>query len=164
MPEPRQTAGGADEVSAVELLAEPLVGVRSGCLVHRLLHRLGAVRPPLPAYAADTPDAAKHLVAAGLGVTVLPDFGLAGDPLERHGAVTWRPLAGAGVPAVHLMLRRSRTRAIPPSARPPPARCTTPPPPRRPGRYRAEPGPRPRQPRRLSHASPATRIFGSDLA
>ncbi|MFF0725196.1 LysR family transcriptional regulator [Streptomyces sp. NPDC004134] len=106
-----------DEIGAVELLAEPLVGARSGCLVHRLLHRLGAARPPLPAYAADTPDAAKHLVAEGLGVTVLPDFGVVGDPLERHGAVTWRPLAGAAVPAVHLMLWRSRTRAIPPAAR-----------------------------------------------
>jgi DNA-binding transcriptional LysR family regulator len=106
-----------DEIGVVELLAEPLIGAGSGCLVRRLPHRLGAALPPVPAYAADTAESAKQLVAEGLGVTVLPDFGVVGDPLERHGALTWRPLAGAAVPAVHLMLWRSRTRVAPPAAR-----------------------------------------------
>ncbi|MFW6720944.1 hypothetical protein ACHZ98_12395 [Streptomyces sp. MAR4 CNY-716] len=91
----------------------------------RLLHRLGAGRPPLPAYAADTPDAAKHPVAEGLGVTVLPDFGVVGDPLERHGAVTWRP---SRAPPSRPCTWCSGA-AVRGSSRPPPARCTTPWPP-----------------------------------
>ncbi len=35
------------------------------------------------------------MVAEGLGATVLPDFSVIGDPLERNGVITWRPLADA---------------------------------------------------------------------
>lgn len=34
------------------------------------------------------------MVAEGLGATVLPDFSVIGDPLERRGTITVRPLAG----------------------------------------------------------------------
>jgi DNA-binding transcriptional LysR family regulator len=33
------------------------------------------------------------MVAEGLGATLLPDFSVIGDPLERNGVITWRPLA-----------------------------------------------------------------------
>ena len=33
------------------------------------------------------------MVAEGLGITVLPDYSVIGDPLEQHGVITWRPLA-----------------------------------------------------------------------
>jgi len=36
----------------------------------------------------------KLMVAEGLGATVLPDFSVVGDPLERRGAITYRPIAG----------------------------------------------------------------------
>lgn len=36
----------------------------------------------------------KLMVAEGLGATVLPDFSVIGDLLERRGAITVRPLAG----------------------------------------------------------------------
>lgn len=33
------------------------------------------------------------MVAKGLDATVLPDFSVIGGPLERHGAIAYRPLA-----------------------------------------------------------------------
>jgi DNA-binding transcriptional LysR family regulator len=38
----------------------------------------------------------KLMVAEGLGLTLLPDFSVRGDPLERGGAITFRPLADPG--------------------------------------------------------------------
>ncbi|MFH8769999.1 hypothetical protein [Streptomyces sp. NPDC017958] len=56
------------------------------------------------------------MVAEGLGATVLPDFSVAGDPLERIGLITYRPLA-VHATGVHVMLRRRRTESVPRSAR-----------------------------------------------
>jgi DNA-binding transcriptional LysR family regulator len=57
----------------------------------------------------------KLMVAEGLGITVLPDFSVIGDPLEQRGVITWRPIADDDT-RVELVIQRLRslraTRAV----------------------------------------------------
>lgn len=104
------------EVSTDELLTEPLIAMRSGYVMHRYVHRLLEGRSPAFAYSTDGAEMGKLMVAEGLGVTVLPEFSVVGDPLERQGAIVCRPLAGDRA-RVLLMLRRRRSEAVPLAAR-----------------------------------------------
>ena len=67
--------------------------MRSGYVMHRYLHRLLPDEVPPFSYSTDGAEMGKLMVAEGLGVTVLPDFSVIGDPLETCGVITWRPLA-----------------------------------------------------------------------
>ncbi|MFD4872258.1 LysR family transcriptional regulator [Streptomyces sp. NPDC058420] len=102
-------------VSVEDLLTEPLIGMRSGYVMHRYVHRLLDGRGPAFAYSTDGAEMGKLMVAEGLGVTVLPDFSVVGDPLERLGAITFRPIAG-DTARVLLMLRRRRAESVPQAA------------------------------------------------
>lgn len=51
------------------------------------------------------------MVAEGLGITLLPDYSVADDPLERHGIITYRPLDADG-PDVLLVAQHARTRYL----------------------------------------------------
>jgi DNA-binding transcriptional LysR family regulator len=97
-----------------DLRGEALILLRPGYLMYRLVHRLLRDDVPAISYSADGAEMSKLLVAEGLGITVLPDFSVIGDPLERRGAITWRPLADAGT-RVRLVLLRARA-ASPPRA------------------------------------------------
>ncbi|MFG2949390.1 LysR family transcriptional regulator [Streptomyces adustus] len=110
----RQLAALA-EVSVDELLTEPLIAMRTGYVMHRYVHRLLAGRAPAISYSTDGAEMGKLMVAEGLGVTVLPDFSVLGDPLERGGAIVCRPLAGDSV-RVLLMLQRRRAESVPRAA------------------------------------------------
>ncbi|GGM07803.1 transcriptional regulator [Streptomyces fumigatiscleroticus] len=103
-------------VSVEDLLAQPLIAMRSGYVMHRFVHRLLDGRVPSFAYSTDGAEMGKLMVAEGLGVTVLPDFSVAGDPLARCGVITHRPLAG-DTTQVLLMLRRRRAESVPRAAR-----------------------------------------------
>jgi DNA-binding transcriptional LysR family regulator len=96
------------EVTPDDLFSEALIVMRSGYLMHRFVHRLLEGRLPSVSYSTDGGEMGKLMVAEGLGVTVLPDFSVIGDPLERGGLITWRPLAGDDT-EVLLCLRRRRT-------------------------------------------------------
>ncbi|GLV79489.1 LysR family transcriptional regulator [Streptomyces hygroscopicus subsp. hygroscopicus] len=106
-------------VSAADLLdeREPLIVMRSGYLMHRFIHRLLAGRAPSFSYATDGAEMGKLMVAEGLGVTVLPDFSVIGDPLERGGAITYRPLADGGATEVLLVIQRRRSGSVPRAVR-----------------------------------------------
>jgi len=56
------------------------------------------------------------MVAEGLGLTVLPDYSVIGDPLDQHGVITWRPLAGEHT-GVELVVQRARSGSPPLAAR-----------------------------------------------
>jgi DNA-binding transcriptional LysR family regulator len=56
------------------------------------------------------------MVAEGLGATVLPDFSVIDDPLERGGEITWRPLRDDAT-ELWLVLRRPRSGSHPRAAR-----------------------------------------------
>jgi DNA-binding transcriptional LysR family regulator len=104
-------------VSVDELLASPLIVMRAGYLMHRYLHRLLGERTPRVAYSTDGAEMGKLMVAEGLGVTLLPEFSVLGDPLERGGLITCRPLVEDPDPTIKLVLRRRRSTAWGRSAR-----------------------------------------------
>jgi DNA-binding transcriptional LysR family regulator len=112
---PDSALAAQQQVTARDLSAQPLIVMRSGYLMHRYIHRL--LRDFLPpfSYSADGAEMGKLMVAEGLGLTVLPDYSIIGDPLERRGIITWRPITGDHT-RVHLDLQRTRshppTRAI----------------------------------------------------
>ncbi|WP_405584731.1 LysR family transcriptional regulator [Streptomyces sp. NBC_01190] len=93
-------------VGVDDLLTEPLVVMRAGYVMHRYLHRLLAGRAPSFSYATDGAEMGKLMVAEGLGATVLPDFSVIGDPLERSGAITCRPLDDGTTEILMVIQRR----------------------------------------------------------
>jgi DNA-binding transcriptional LysR family regulator len=93
-------------------VVHPLVVMRSGYLMHRFLHRLLEGRTPSFSYSTDGAEMGKLMVAEGLGITVLPDFSVADDPLEQRGVIAHRPLEGDH-PAVLIGLQRRRGDAVP---------------------------------------------------
>lgn len=99
-------------VTLDRLRREPIIAMRSGYLMRRYLHRVYDDDPPEFAYSTDGAEMGKLLVAQGLGVTVLPDYSVAGDPLEVSGAITYRPLVPDGV-GVQLVAQHRRMRHLP---------------------------------------------------
>ena len=89
-----------------DLLREPLIVMRAGYLMHRFVHRLFDGNLPEVSYSTDGAEMGKLMVAEGLGVTLLPDYSVTGDPLERFGAITHRPLAGTPAEVTLLMYAR----------------------------------------------------------
>jgi DNA-binding transcriptional LysR family regulator len=107
------------EVRAVrvsDLRAAPLIVMRSGYVMHRFLHRLLGDDVPVFSYSTDGAEMGKLMVAEGLGVTVLPDFSVIGDPLEKRGVITWRPIADDAT-VVKLVIQRLRSGSPPRAAR-----------------------------------------------
>ncbi|MER5432474.1 LysR family transcriptional regulator [Streptomyces sp. NPDC002588] len=113
---PDSPLAAAPSVAVDDLLSVPLIGMRSGYVMHRYVHRLLDGRDPAFAYSTDGAEMGKLMVAEGLGATVLPDFSVVGDPLERRGALTYRPIAG-DTTGVLLMLQRRRAESVPQAAR-----------------------------------------------
>ncbi|MER6535731.1 LysR family transcriptional regulator [Streptomyces sp900105755] len=113
---PDSPLAGRAEVSADDLLTVPLIAMRTGYVMHRYVHRLLADRTPVFSYSTDGAEMGKLMVAEGLGATVLPDFSVVGDPLERGGTIVCRPLAGDATEVV-LMLQRRRAESVPQAAR-----------------------------------------------
>jgi len=100
-------------VTADDLREEPLIVMRAGYVMHRYVHRLFGGQPPSIAYSADGAEMGKLMVAEGLGVTLLPDYSVAGDPLERAGVITSRPVEPADVTVILVMQRRRDNRLAP---------------------------------------------------
>jgi DNA-binding transcriptional LysR family regulator len=74
-----------DAVSVTDPLEVPLIGMRAGYVMHRYAHRLLDGRSPSFSYSTDGAEMSKLMVAEGLGVTVLPDFSVVGDPPPAFG-------------------------------------------------------------------------------
>lgn len=95
-----------DRVELEDLQREPFVAMRSGYLMHRYAHRVFGGKLPATCYSTDGAEMGKLMVADGLGVTLLPDYSIDGDPMVRAGLITYRPLAGHATPVTLLMLHR----------------------------------------------------------
>lgn len=102
-------------VTVTDLLAQPLIAMRTGYVMHRYIHRLLSGRAPAFSYSADGAEMGKLMVAEGLGITVLPDYSVHGDPLERSGTITYRPLADDDT-ELCVMIQRRHTHSMPPAA------------------------------------------------
>jgi DNA-binding transcriptional LysR family regulator len=74
--------------------------------MHRLLYRVLEGRAPNLAYSTEGAEMGKLLVAEGLGSTLLPNYSVANDPLERAGVITWRPVAGPRAEVSFGLIRR----------------------------------------------------------
>jgi DNA-binding transcriptional LysR family regulator len=93
-----------EAVTTEDLRQERFVAMRSGYLMHRFAHRLFGSDMPVTCHSTDGAEMGKVMVAEGLGVTVLPDYSVVGDPMERAGLITTRPIAGDHT-EVRLVLR-----------------------------------------------------------
>jgi DNA-binding transcriptional LysR family regulator len=80
-------------VTVAELRGQTFVAMRPGYLMHRFAQRLFGSRLPDGVLWTDGAEMGKLMVAQGLGVTVLPDYSLCGDPLCSSGLLTTRPIA-----------------------------------------------------------------------
>jgi DNA-binding transcriptional LysR family regulator len=102
-------------VCVADLRTEPLIVMRAGYVMNRYVHRLLHDEIPEFSYSTDGAEMGKLMVAEGLGLTVLPDFSVIGDPLEQHGVITYRPITDDRT-GVHLVIQRLRalpgTRAV----------------------------------------------------
>ena len=83
-----------EAVTIDDLRQERFVAMREGYLMHRFAHRLFGSDLPVTSHSTDGAEMGKVMVADGLGVTVLPDYSVVGDPMERAGLITSRPIAG----------------------------------------------------------------------
>jgi DNA-binding transcriptional LysR family regulator len=99
------------EVTVDDLRAERFVAMRSGYLMYRFAHRLFGADLPAEWHSTDGAEMGKVMVADGLGVTVLPDYSVVGDPLERAGLITTRPIAGDRT-VIRLSLQQRRQRRV----------------------------------------------------
>lgn len=80
-------------VSIEELRRHALVVMRQGFVMHRFVHRILDGDHLAAALRTDGAELGKVMVAQGLGVTVLPDYSVIGDPMERSGLLTHCPIA-----------------------------------------------------------------------
>ena len=112
LPVSHPLAGWA-EVPAAELRGERLVTMRAGYLMHRFVRRLFGSEPPGEWHSADGAEMGKMMVAEGIGITVLPDYSVDGDPLERAGLIVTRPIADDRTTVSMVALRRRELRVNP---------------------------------------------------
>lgn len=97
-------------VTVDQLRAERFVLMSSGFLMNRFAQRLFGDQPPSRCRSADGAEMGKVMVAEGLGLTLLPDFSVAGDPLVRAGMITTRPVAGDDTTVSLVLLERRGAR------------------------------------------------------
>ena len=95
-----------DEVSVEQLREERFVAMRAGYVMHRFAHRIFGSRLPRVCHTTDGAEMGKFMVSQGLGVTVLPDYSVAGDPLKLAGLITARQIAGYATRVTLVLLQR----------------------------------------------------------
>lgn len=83
-----------ESVTVEELRGERFIAMRAGYLMHRVANRLFGNDLPRDAHSTDGADLGKLMVADRLGITLLPEFSVTGDPLHAAGLITTRPIAG----------------------------------------------------------------------
>jgi len=100
-----------EAIDVETLREEAFVAMRAGYLMHRFTHRLFGSQMPLVSYTTDGAELGKVMVAEGLGVTVLPDYSVVGDPMHRAGLITHRPIAHDQTPVTLVACQRRGERA-----------------------------------------------------
>jgi DNA-binding transcriptional LysR family regulator len=93
-------------IGAADLAGQPLIGMRSGYVMHRYASRLLDGRAAKFSYSADGAEMGKLMVAEGLGAAILPDYSVAGDLLEQRGAITYRQIEGDETDVLLVIQRR----------------------------------------------------------
>jgi len=104
----------ADEISPESLAAFPLIVTMEGCRYREYLEALlqeAPVRPNIRGV-ADSVPALMQMVAAGLGVSILPQMAM--EPAATAARVAWRPLltSGDGLPICLLTVQQTPARHV----------------------------------------------------
>ncbi|MGW2225447.1 LysR family transcriptional regulator [Streptomyces formicae] len=102
---PDSPLAALNAVTVTDLLAHPLIVMRSGYAMHHYLQRLLGGRTPTSSCSTDGAEMCKLMVAQGLGASVLPDYSVLEDPLERSGTIVHRPLA-EDTPELRVVIHR----------------------------------------------------------
>ncbi|OAA27496.1 transcriptional regulator [Frankia sp. EI5c] len=104
----------AAQVTVDDLRREPFVAMRSGYIMYRFAHRLFGASLPTEWHSTDGAEMGKMMVAEGIGLTVLPDYSVVGDPMERAGIITARPIADEpAVIAIRMVALHRRQARVP---------------------------------------------------
>ncbi len=102
----------AAQVTADDLRGERFVAMRAGYIMYRVAHRLFGSHLPAEWHSTDGAEMGKMMVAEGIGVTVLPDYSVVGDPLERAGLIVARPIAGLATTVTMVALHNRHSRGL----------------------------------------------------
>lgn len=97
------------QVTAADLRGERFIGMRAGYIMHRFAHRVFGPHLPTEWHTTDGAEMGKMMVAEGIGVTLLPDYSVTNDPLERAGLITTRPIFGDSTSVTMVSLHRRQT-------------------------------------------------------
>lgn len=101
---------GRDQVDPEQLRGERFVAMRAGYVMHRVAHRLFGSDLPADLHVTDGAEMGKMMVAEKIGVAVLPDYSVHGDPLERAGLIVTRPIADDQTVVTMVVVRRRNTK------------------------------------------------------
>ena len=77
---PDSPLAALESVGVADLEAVPLIEMRAGYVMHRLLRRFLQDRTSSIAYSSEGAEMGKLMVAESLGATLLPDYSISGDP------------------------------------------------------------------------------------
>lgn len=95
-------------ITVAQLREEELVLMRPGYLMHRFAHRLLGADGMRSTHSTDGAEMGKLMVAQGLGITLLPDYSVLGDPMQQAGLIVGRPIADDRTTITLLMQHRSQ--------------------------------------------------------
>lgn len=101
------------EITTDDLRDEAFIGMRAGYLMYRFAHRIFGAAPPALWHSTDGAEMGKMMVAECMGLTLLPDYSVLGDPLERAGLITTRPIADDTTTVTMVLLHRRAARLTP---------------------------------------------------
>jgi len=96
------------DVSVQDVAQESLILFRSGYLMHDLMNDLLKGSQLNVVYYTDNTESAKRMIAAGVGVTLLPEFSVVDDALSRSNSIVYVPLVGQYSDIKLCLTRRSK--------------------------------------------------------
>jgi DNA-binding transcriptional LysR family regulator len=108
---PENELAGSASLRVADLWTRPLIAMRPGYVMHRYLMRLLAGREQNFSYASEGAEMGKQMVAAGLGIAVIPDYSALGDPLVRNGEIVCRPFEDDDTEIILVLHRRRSAQA-----------------------------------------------------
>lgn len=83
----RHTLARQRSIDITAVAKEPLILFRQGYLMHEIGVRLFREHDTNVVYYTDNTESAKRMVAAGIGVTILPEFSVVDDSYRREGQI-----------------------------------------------------------------------------
>lgn len=93
-------------VTPLDIAEEPLILFGSGYFMSDLVQKVLHGNDLNVVYYTNNTESAKRMIAAGVGITLLPRFSVVPDFLSKSGEITYVPLVGEGVTLSLGLIRR----------------------------------------------------------